>query len=148
MGQHQQLRDQSLESVDFFELAGKPAGLLLVGLRLPERHFDLPAQRGERRAQLVREGGTELPHLADRALEPRQRFVERVGDFVQFVAGPAHRQPQTKVRDVDFPRGGGKSCERRQREARHPSPREHGGEQPNRHAPQERLQEDIQRAVD
>ena len=41
-----------------------------------QRQLDLAAQRGQRRAQLVRQRGAELPHLADRVLEPAERVVE------------------------------------------------------------------------
>ena len=45
-----------------------------TGLR--QRQLDLAAKRGQRRAQLVRQGGTELAHLPDRMFEPPERVVE------------------------------------------------------------------------
>ena len=45
----------------------------------------------------MRERGAELPHVADRALHPVEREIERMGHFVELVAGAPDRQPPLKV---------------------------------------------------
>ena len=74
--QGQQLTDQPGELVEFFELAGQVAALLLERARVSQRQLRLASEHGERRAQLVGESGTELTHLADRLLLPGQQVIE------------------------------------------------------------------------
>ena len=75
--QREDLIDQARQPIELLDLAGQRRAARPRRGPSAQRQLDLAAQRRERRAQLVGERGAELPHLADRVLEPRQRVVER-----------------------------------------------------------------------
>ena len=145
-GEDEDLVDQPLESVDFFKLAGR--ALLQVHVAtLQHRHFDVAAERRQRRPKFVRKGGAELTHLADGVLEPFESVVERGGHIVQFVVCAPDRHPAAEVLDVDGPCRLGEPRERRQREARHPAPDHERGHESCRHACEEQKEKTFQRAI-
>ena len=97
---HQDLIDQALESVDLFELAGKA----LRGV--PRRSVAAcvismsPAERRQRRPELVRKRSAELAHLADGVLEAFESVVEGGGHVVQLVVSrreQVHRRPRSAM---------------------------------------------------
>ena len=56
-----------------------------------QRHFQLPANHGQGRAQLVRDIGGELPDLLERAVQAHHHVIEGFDQPVQFVASAARR---------------------------------------------------------
>ena len=58
------------------------------------RHFDIAAERRQRRPELMRKRGAELAHLADGVLEAFQSVVEGGGHVVQLVPCAPNRQPR------------------------------------------------------
>ena len=90
-------------SISSIWLASRRAAAGLASRR-PRGQLDLAAKRGQRRAQLVRQRGAELAHLADRVFEPAERLVEGVRHPIQFVAHAANRQPPLERRHVDLAR--------------------------------------------
>ena len=107
------------------------------------------AKRGERRAELVRERGAELPHLADGLLEPAERVVEGVRHLVELVLRAAQRQPPVRGRRRRSRRvAAAMRDERRERPRRHPAADDQREQQPRRHAPRQQAHEALQRVVD
>ena len=90
----------------------------------------VPAQRGERRAQLVRRVADEAVLGLLRPLERGEHRVERVRELADLVGHRRFRQAAGGVAGAaDLPRSGRQARERTERAAREPG-RERGGEQP------------------
>ena len=113
-------------SISSIWLASEARSLVDHRRILRERELHLAAHGGERRAQLVRERRAELPHLAHRLLEARERVVERPRDVVELVRDAAHRHAARERADVDGTRRRGHRGQRTQREAGEPPGHEDG----------------------
>ena len=78
-----------------------PGGHVLELLRRPgrlgQRHVDGGAHDGQRRAELVRGVGDELPLGGERAVQPVQHVIEGVGQFLELVPRAGQRQPLPQV---------------------------------------------------
>ena len=131
-------RQQRLEQPFlFFPGDEHPAagGAQRLGVRagVAERDFEHGPRAGERRAQLVRGVGDELPLRAERRVQAAEEIVDRVRQFAQVVIRLPDRQPLVQVRGGDPLRGGGDPPQRAQRAAgREPAERHRH----DRHDPQ------------
>ena len=99
--EHQNLINEPLEPVDLLELARQLPSGGFRAVRITHRELDIASQRRQGRAQLVRERRTELPHLAHRLLQARERLVERRDHRIEFIACPTRRQPPLQGRHID-----------------------------------------------
>ena len=116
--QREQPIDEAGETIDLLEHAFDDAAIGVLVALAAQAHLADAADRRERRAQLVRDVGGELPHLRERRLEPRQRLVEHRGQPAHLVVGMLHRQPIRQPLGGDRPRALGHLLDRRQRPAR------------------------------
>ena len=80
-----------------------------------KRHFELAANGRNRRAQLVRNIGRELPDLVEGILQALDHPVEGFDQIVQLVARAARGNAQAEIRTGDALRGLGDFQHRRQR---------------------------------
>ena len=96
-----------------------------------QRDFQLAANGGERRAQLVRHVGRKLADLLEGILSRVGHAVEAVDQIIQFVAGAAQRNLQGKIRAGDLLRRLRDLVHRLDRAARQ-RPAEQAGQRNNR----------------
>ena len=104
-GEDQEIVDHAREAVEFLQLAHEKATIVFDGMAFEQSDFGFAAQYGEGSAQLVRDAGGELAHLADGIFQTRQGFVEGLREFVDFVSGAAQGQPLLQFVDIDLARG-------------------------------------------
>nr|WP_230985368.1 hypothetical protein [Microbispora oryzae] len=76
-----------------------------VGVRVRERDLGHGPLQRQRCAQLVRGVGDEPALRGERGLQPVQQFVEGVGQLLELVGGPGHRQPPVEPLRGDVPDG-------------------------------------------
>lgn len=76
------------------------------------------ADRGQRRAHLVRDVGCEAPHLVERLLESAECLVEDGGQAAHLVFGVVHGQASAEALGGDRPRALGHALDGAQRAAR------------------------------
>ena len=90
-GQHHQRVEQHLRAVGGLEhRLAHLAQVGDVGVRVGERDLDLGADDRQRRAQLVRGIGDEAALAVERAGEPVEHPVDRVGELAQLVVRALH----------------------------------------------------------
>ena len=77
---------RSVRSSRVVDRLGHRAQLGVGGLRVGERHLELGAHDGQRRAQLVRRVGHEAPLAGEGARQPLEHRVEGVGQLLELVA--------------------------------------------------------------
>ncbi|KAG0922633.1 hypothetical protein G6F32_014579 [Rhizopus arrhizus] len=99
--QEQHVVDQLFQVFKLFQIGFQ--GVAQVSGVSRRRQHDLGAvdERGQRRAQLVRDVGIETFHLLVGRLQARQRAVERTHQFVQFAVGVFQRQAPRQVVGLD-----------------------------------------------
>ena len=139
---------ETREGVQLLELVPQGALIVFRAASLHQRKLGLPAQHGQRRPQLVSDGGAELTHLGDRLLQPGERLVEGVRHFVELVSRAAERDASLQARDVDAARGLRHPCKRRQGTRRHPASEDQRQESACRQAPEEQAHETPPGTVD
>ena len=139
-GQHQQALDQPLAPVDRvpYRLAHL-AQLAPAGLGIGERHVDLGAHDRQRRPQLVRGVGDEVPLALEGVVEPLEHPVEGVGQLLELVRRPAERDPLAQVLPRHAPGRPGDPPQRAQGAA---------GQQPPRHDRHQRHHPERQQVLD
>ena len=90
LGQQQQVVDQPADARDLGLHEALDAAHLLAGrARLRGEHFELAADHGQRRAQLVRGVGDERALAGERLGQAVEHVVEGVGEHAHLVALPA-----------------------------------------------------------
>ena len=84
---------------------GHRAQLRVGGLRVGERHLELGAHDGQRRAQLVRRVGHEAPLAGEGAGQALEHRVEGVGQLLELVARALQRDALVErvLRDAAAP---------------------------------------------
>ena len=103
--QQQQRAHDARKLFDVFERIHHRVAILFRLFGGEQRHFQLPADGRERRAQLVRDVGRKLPDLLEGFAQPLGHAVEAVDQVIQFVAAPRRGMLQGKIGAGDFLRG-------------------------------------------
>ena len=136
--QRQDLRDQGVEPVELLELvlqalalAHRSAGACRRASSVSPRRIDSGVRSSCASAAL----NCRMSPTARST--PIEREIERVGHFVELVAGAADRQPPAQGVDVDGPRRLGQARQRRQRAAGHPAAHQRRQQQAGGDAPQQ-----------
>ena len=103
--EQQQVLDEPLHALDLdpYE-ALDPLHVARLDVRLAGEHLELAADDRQRRAQLVRSVGDEVTLAVERALEPVEHVVERVGERPDLVARARPRRSGREVAGVDLAR--------------------------------------------
>ena len=125
---------QGEERVDQLLLLGALVEHLLAGrperagrrLRVAQDQLKQRADRGQRRAELVRGVGDEPPLGVERAFEATQKAIDRVGELPELVLRSLHREPFVQIGFGYLLGGGGHRAQRRQHASGH-DPAERGG---------------------
>ena len=116
-GQEQQVLDQARQAIDLLEAALERAPVRRAGGRGGQRDLQLAAQDRERRAQLVRGVGAELPRRRERPLEASQHVVQHGGEPAELVVRRVGGEPPRQVLGADAARRLDHGVDRRERAA-------------------------------
>src|SRR5262245_22741685 len=99
MGEGEKLLGEAREPLDLVEAGAERVFVLDALARTPKRHFELRAEAGERRAQLVRGVRGEAPLSFEGLLDAPEHLVERLHEPSDLVA-PARMGKRSEERRV------------------------------------------------